>query len=109
MECECIEAYEGSTSFYRDKIVTARKRHQCGECGAIIDLGENYEYIFGVSEGDAFTAKTCLPCIEVRNTYFCLWEFTSVWEFMREMYEDISLSDFETFTTAAQQKILEML
>ena len=109
MECACIDAYDEGAEFYRDKIVTARKQHQCGECLEIIEPGQKYETAFGVQHGDSFSAKTCSACAEVRNAYFCSWQFTNVWEHLRESYEDISLADFETFSKDAQIKIIEMM
>ena len=109
MECACIEGYDGNVDFYKDRNVKARKEHRCGECGEVIKIGEIYEYVFGKCEGNVFTAKTCLPCLEIRKKYFCSWEFEGVWEAMREVHGDIHLRDFEAFSPPAQQKILEMM
>lgn len=109
MECACIDHYEGGTSFYQDRIATARKEHQCCECCGKIEPGEKYEVSVGVSDGDFFHQKTCQSCTDIRHAYFCSWEFGSMWEAMRETHGDIPLADFEGFNVKTQQKILEMM
>ena len=42
---------------------TARKDHQCTECGRTILRGERYRYTFSVTEGHAQTDKVCSHCM----------------------------------------------
>lgn len=46
---------------------TARKDHQCTECGRTIARGERYRYTFTVTEGRAETDKTCAHCMVGRG------------------------------------------
>ena len=54
--------------FNRGEKPTARKEHECCECGRIITIGEKYSYFFGVwEEYDHYghlpgAYKTCLEC-----------------------------------------------
>ena len=45
----------------------ARKRHRCCECYGWIEVGERYEYSWGIWDGDASTYKTCLGCAQLRD------------------------------------------
>jgi hypothetical protein len=47
-------------------MVRARKPHTCEECGRRINIGERYEYVFGVYDG-AFIAHTCSHCVGIRQ------------------------------------------
>ena len=42
----------------------AKKEHKCCECGDAIKLGERYEYIFCIFEGEPDNYKTCEFCAE---------------------------------------------
>lgn len=45
----------------------ARKRHRCCECRGWIEIGERYEYSWGIWDGNAQTYKTCLGCSSLRD------------------------------------------
>lgn len=47
----------------------ARRRHECGECGRLIEptLGERYEHATGLYEGHWQTFKTCGHCVAARS------------------------------------------
>lgn len=45
----------------------ARKTHCCDECRRTIQLGESYEYISGVWEGEPGQYKTCEACVILRE------------------------------------------
>ena len=70
--CECDEG----PSVFREKIVKARKEHKCCECGATINKGDEYEYTFGVWEGEASSFHTCEKCSDLRASLtelgFCI-------------------------------------
>lgn len=52
---------------YEAKIVRARKDHRCGKCGCAITAGDQYEYVFGIWEGEPDTHKTCGHCLALRK------------------------------------------
>ena len=56
-----MSKYEYPSS-YNKKIRTARKEHECDECGCKIKKGEEYEYVFGVWDGISVAYKTCKDC-----------------------------------------------
>lgn len=63
----------------------AKKAHKCGECGRAIGLGEKYENVFGVWDGDASTFKTCQRCVAVREFVVahvpcCCWLYGNMLE-----------------------------
>ena len=66
MDCACFDPVsdmgDGSCEFYSVKIVKARKKHKCYECGHIIEIGESYEYATGKWDGDFDVFKTCDDC-----------------------------------------------
>ena len=66
LSCGC-DLYDGPTVF-REKMVKARKQHVCYECGKRIEIGEEYQYIFGVWDGDASSFHTCEPCADLRES-----------------------------------------
>lgn len=56
-----------SDDFASEKIVTARKRHVCGECSRVIEPGERYARWAGSWEGDFWTMKSCPQCDALRK------------------------------------------
>lgn len=44
----------------------AKKEHKCCECGATIQVGEEYEYISGKWDGYFSTYTTCEKCADLR-------------------------------------------
>lgn len=93
--------------FQRTKIVNARKGHRCVECNEEIPPGAQYETNTGYFDGEFFRSKTCLPCAEVRNAFFCNWLVGRVWEDF--MNEDIDLASIENLSPAAIIKISDQL
>jgi hypothetical protein len=49
---------------FQDKLVQARKEHDCSWCGAEIRPGELYRSIAGVNDGDFSTWKGCIECCD---------------------------------------------
>lgn len=87
IECYC----DGDpATVYRSKTVTARKEHQCYECGRKIRAGERYLYAFGVWDGYAITHHTCSHCeeiqtfVEINIPCFC-WQYGNMLEDAREI------------------------
>ena len=80
-ECDSITIHEGMR--------TAKKEHRCGECSEVISPGDKYEYVAGKCEGDFFTAKTCEPCVQIRNAFFCTWMYGRVMEAFEEYLREV--------------------
>lgn len=91
-ECVCIYHGDGSEpEFISERIVTAKKKHCCHECGCIINPGEKYEYVAGVWDGDFDVWKTCLPCATIRKDFMeCGWIYGELWQ---DLYEQLADSD----------------
>lgn len=90
MECACIDVdVDESVREIIDKIVVARKNHECDECHRIIDYKTKYrlevfEY-YGVGRH-----KTCLICNSVRTEMFCSFIYGQIWE---RLYDEIDATD----------------
>lgn len=55
-------------SFYKARIVKAKTRHVCDECGRPILMGESHEYAFGTyGGGENYTPRTCSHCLDIRR------------------------------------------
>lgn len=48
---------------------TARKRHFCTECHGAIEVGEVFEYVWGLWDDEVNIFKTCTHCETARNFY----------------------------------------
>ena len=74
---------------YKAKRHTARKQHICSECARIIEIGEKYEYVFGVWQTPS-VYKTCIDCLSIREQFFENgWIFTMVWEYFQNEFSYI--------------------
>ena len=89
--CACIYVEDfDPAEFYNSRIVTAKKKHICGECGKDILPGSKYEYAVGSWEGDFTVYKTCGVCLELRNEFFCNgWFFEQVREYLWNHIQDM--------------------
>lgn len=87
MECACSVSCEVDdyATLLRDKMVTARKPHQCHECRRVIPIGEEYRHEATTYEGRASTHKTCLDCNSIREV-LCRDGF--YWGGIRELVRD---------------------
>ncbi|VVE52134.1 hypothetical protein PMO31116_04728 [Pandoraea morbifera] len=65
MNCYCD--YDIDPTLYTRKVYTARKAHQCDECGRAIARGEAYEKVVGVWDGCLEMYKTCRHCTDARQ------------------------------------------
>ena len=76
-----FEAYDyDPPSFHAVTTVRARTPHRCCECGDVIPVGAHYERASGKTDGSMWTAKTCLPCAEVRRAFACNgWVYGDLW------------------------------
>lgn len=57
-----FEPGDYQNEWYRSENRKARKEHRCGECGRIIQRGEQYRVAAGKTEGDVWDAKICVHC-----------------------------------------------
>ena len=77
----------------------ARKAHRCVECHDTIQPGQTYEYVTGRWEGEFSSFKTCLVCVEIRETFCCEgWVYALLWA-------DIAEQLFPTLTTGCLSKL----
>lgn len=89
--CTCMidgsggEYFEGKLQHI--EIRTARKQHQCCECGKPISPGDKYEYVVYLFDGRWDADRTCSICKEIRDCYCCSWLRGGVWDTMREYFE----------------------
>jgi len=58
-----------------ERVVVARKSHECCECGDTIRPGDRYEVASGRWDGEWSRFSTCLGCMRVRDAYCCAWEY----------------------------------
>jgi hypothetical protein len=88
MSCADVCVYhdwDGSNEFYAERRVIARKAHRCVECRGKITPGQSYDYSSGKCEGEFFSARTCLVCVEVREAFVCDGAvFGMLWESVEE-------------------------
>jgi hypothetical protein len=94
LDCYC-DYDDDPPDFYSRRIVTAKTRHECYECGGIILPGEQYEYTSGKWDGQFDTFKICERCHDIRqwvqNNVPCLcWAFGHILEDCREAVEEAS-------------------
>lgn len=66
MEADCYCDYDPPDFTPNVKVRRARKAHRCDECGAFIQPGEKYEYVFGVWDGFVHIYHTCERCLDLR-------------------------------------------
>jgi hypothetical protein len=112
MKCSCTidNLYDGGAGCHKEKIVTARKTHRCGECFRNILPGEKYEYVSGL--WDVFQAyKTCLDCKSIRDNFFNSWSYTLVWDDFMDNFEgeDIPESCIAELTPGARARVCEWI
>lgn len=92
MPDSCICLYDNDweqPDFHCVSFPKAAKPHVCGECGEEIKKGEKYELVKGKWDGYLNTHKTCLTCMNVRNSLFsCGWVYGQVWEDIKEWFRE---------------------
>ena len=114
--CSCISyAYDGpQAEVFNARVVTARKKHKCGECGREILPGEKYETASGKWDDSFETYKTCADCLSVRDAFFCedyayggIWEI--LWEHLRYINYEVSSDCLVKLTKAARDNICDSI
>lgn len=89
--------------FSRSVVKKSRKVFRCCECRRAIPIGSPYERTFTVFEGDAETYRTCMICVEIRDTYYCKPEGNPT---LAMLWDDIDSEDFFiNFTTGCLAKL----
>ena len=86
MTCDCSADVDELPRCSNEATRTARKKHDCIECGDTIGPGEGYMHEWGIdSEGCPYCYRTCLPCHRIR-THYCPWGW--YWGGLAEQLED---------------------
>lgn len=67
MSSDCYCDYEPATIYQARSVKAARKQHKCEECGRTIEIGQPYEYVFGIWDGCEGEFKTCRFCCDLRQ------------------------------------------
>lgn len=68
----CCMDYD-APAVYNETWQTARKQHECYECGGTIQPGDEYQNIRGLWEGEWFGAATCEKCADLRLSLSVEW------------------------------------
>ncbi len=91
---------DGYCEVWNRKLVkSSRKEFKCCECRRVIPIGSGYESTFTVYEGSAETFRTCLVCVEIRDTFHCGTDKGQ--PLLGELWEHIADSDFYSNMTSA--------
>lgn len=68
----CLEGEaNGSWECFSERMVRARVKHKCLECGDEIKPGSTYQRVSGKWEGEFSSMATCAPCAAVRAALYC--------------------------------------
>ena len=88
MICGCVYVDEGQApDLYTVRVSASRKQRRCCECGVDIKVGDQYENVWGIWEGEANTYITCATCLEIRNLLFCYgWMHETMWSDLKESF-----------------------
>lgn len=108
MDCAGISAWDGDGATELScRMVLARKKHVCCECGREIDKNDSYERYRLVYDREISEFKTCVDCLSLRDAFFDSWSFTGIWgefyEYVHEAYgEEIKWSALSKLTDNAK-------
>lgn len=100
---------DGSPEICETRWPRARKEHRCGECGATVRKGEEYQRISGKYDGEFFDEKTCIDCAEVRDAFTCEAPpiFGQLWADMKEfVFPALTTSCFDKMQTPRGKQFL---
>lgn len=115
MSCEnvCLGGYESDGSFEFESLYTprARKDFRCEECRRLIPKGTQYQKYSGKFEGDLFSTKTCLQCVEISAAYRCDHGAMVIGELWTDIRDQMFPNGFTTgclekLTTAAAKALI---
>jgi hypothetical protein len=67
---------------FEKRVLRARKRYRCCECGSVIGVGEMYERVSGLWDGRWARYKTCVVCARIRRDYCAPFGYLreTIWE-----------------------------
>jgi hypothetical protein len=105
----CIGGDTGEYCTLSDaKIVKAHKQHQCEECGKVIQVGEKYERLTSLYEGEWSRMEVCLICREISIAFSCEGRIIgNMWEDIQDnMFPQMTTGCLEKLTTAAAKQHL---
>ena len=69
------------------EVRTARKEHECEECGELIAKGTKYQNETTLYDGRWSTHKICLSCVEIRDHFQCDgWLYGHLWSDLEENF-----------------------
>lgn len=89
--CYCYADDAESPTLYRETIRKARKIHLCCECRQGIAIGEHYQHVVGIWEGEFSEYRSHLACARIRRDFGC-----GVFGYLRnEFFADWGFSPFE--------------
>lgn len=99
--CLYAECDDGISEFFECEIRTARKPHQCAECGHTIQPKCKYEYARGKFDGDFWDCKTCLICAEIADAFYCDGRLYGggLWDNMEYVMGELTTSCFDKLST----------
>lgn len=112
--CTCsidMDVGEGPECCTR-KMQVSRKEHMCCECHRLIRIGEAYEYVSGLWDGFWSNQKTCAECVEIRDCYFCSYNFEQMWDAMDEEFRwgaDWKVCILDKLSDSARRVMIEYL
>lgn len=76
ISCYCEPSEGEACEVWSETWHRARKEHVCCECRERINVGERYQKIFAIGDGDVYTYKTCEFCAKefdrLAADYACL-------------------------------------
>ena len=79
----CVYDYD-TYEVFRRSTPTARRRHNCYECGRVVEPGERYERAVGLFDGRWDSMATCPRCLEARRFLDVVchgqWLYGDIWE-----------------------------
>lgn len=79
--------WDGDLRVFKDRIIIAKKTHECFMCGGKITKGSSYRYYFSKFDGDVMEHKWCKQCCiaMIKQNVAGDWEYVNAREKLREM------------------------
>jgi hypothetical protein len=97
---------------YCEKIVKARKPHDCCECEIKIESGSEYQRTTGRWDGRFDVFCTCLDCVNIRDAFRCggNFFFGQLWDSLHEFRNDVNFDCVAKIkTVSAKQRYMDWL
>lgn len=111
-ECgACLYGGDERVDVWRREKRTARKAHTCCECEKPIAVGQPYDYVTMLYDGEWSTWHTCALCAEIRKAFSCNGEVIgNMWEDMNDyVIPSLNTSCFERLQTPEAKAELQRL